>query len=86
MFGGESKKKGIRGWWEKKKRKGKKKEGCVRGWWEKKGKIIIIIINNIIIKFKSKKQNEVSNIISFLNYNFSYKTKTMYQTEFFLQS
>ena len=63
------------------------------GTWvvgEKRGKkiIIIIIINNIIIKFKSKNQNYVSNTIffCFLNCDFSCETKTMYQTEFFLQS
>ena len=38
MFGVESKKKGIRGWWEKKKERKKEREGGVRGWWEKKGK------------------------------------------------
>ena len=40
--------------------------------------------NNNIIKFKSRNQNYVSNTIFFLNCDFSYETKTMYQTEFFL--
>ena len=35
---------------------------------------------------KSKNQNYVSNTIFFLNCDFSCETKTMYQTEFFLQS
>jgi hypothetical protein len=43
-------------------------------------------INNIMIKTKSKNQNYVPNTIFFLNCDFSYETKTMYQTEFFLQS
>ena len=44
-------------------------------------------INNVIIKFKSKNQNYVPNtIFFFLNCDFSCETKTMYQTEFFLQS
>ena len=42
--------------------------------------------NNIIIKFKSRNQNYVPNTIFFLNCDFSYETKIMYQTEFFLQS
>ena len=77
MFGGESKKKGIRGWW------GKKRERVVYvGGGRKKEKKIII--NNVIIKFKSKNQNYVSNIIFFfLNCDFSCETKTMYQIEFF---
>jgi hypothetical protein len=42
--------------------------------------------NNLMIKFKSKNQNYVPNTIFFLNCDFSCETKTMYQTEFFLQS
>jgi hypothetical protein len=42
--------------------------------------------NIIIIKSKSKNQNYVPNTIFFLNCDFSCETKTMYQTEFFLQS
>ncbi len=42
--------------------------------------------NNVIIKIKFKNQNFVINIIFFLNCDFSCETKTMYQTEFFLQS
>ena len=42
--------------------------------------------NNIMIKSKSKNQNYVPNTIFFLNCDFSYETKIMYQTEFFLQS
>ena len=42
--------------------------------------------NIIIIKTESKNQNYVPNTIFFLNYDFSCETKTMYQTEFFLQS
>jgi hypothetical protein len=44
--------------------------------------------NNIIIKTKSKNQNYVpnTNFFFFLNCDFSCETKTMYQTEFFLQS
>ncbi len=42
--------------------------------------------NNVIIKVKSKNQNDVPNTIFFLNGDFSCETKTMYQTEFFLQS
>ena len=43
----------------------------------------------VIGVIKSKNQNYVLNIIFFfffLNCDFSYETKTMYQTEFFLQS
>jgi hypothetical protein len=43
-------------------------------------------INNLIIKIKSKNQNYVPNTFFFLNCDFSCETKTMYQTEFFLQS
>ena len=43
-------------------------------------------INNLMIKTKSKNQNNVPNTIFFLNCDFSCETKTMYQTEFFLQS
>jgi hypothetical protein len=39
-----------------------------------------------MIKTKSKNQNYVPNTIFFLNCDFSCETKTMYQTEFFLQS
>ena len=39
-----------------------------------------------MIKTKSKNQNNVPNTIFFLNCDFSCETKTMYQTEFFLQS
>ena len=42
--------------------------------------------NNLMIKTKSKNQNYVPNTIFFLNCDFSYEIKTMYQTEFFLQS
>jgi hypothetical protein len=44
------------------------------------------LINNVMIKTKSKNQNYVSNTIFFLNCDFSCETKTMYQTNFFLQS
>ena len=54
---------------------------------EKKGKNNNNNNNIIIIKTESKNQNYVPNIIFFfLNYDFSCETKTMYQTEFFLQS
>jgi hypothetical protein len=44
-------------------------------------------INNLMIKTKSKNQNYVPNtIFFFLNCDFNCETKTMYQTEFFLQS
>ena len=39
--------------------------------------------NNIMLKTKSKNQNDVPNK---KNCDFSCETKTMYQTEFFLQS
>ena len=42
--------------------------------------------NNIMLKTKSKNQNYVPNTNFFLNCDFSCETKTMYQTEFFLQS
>ena len=40
-------------------------------------------INNLMIKTKSKNQNNVPNTIFFLICDFSCETKTMYQTEFF---
>jgi hypothetical protein len=43
-------------------------------------------INNLMIKSKSKNQNYVPNTIFFLNCDFNCEIKTMYQTEFFLQS
>jgi hypothetical protein len=68
----------------KEKRKINKIKRGVRGWWGKKEKKRKN--NNIIIKVKSKNQNDVPNTIFFLNCDFSCETKTMYQTEFFLQS
>ena len=43
------------------------------------------LINNVMIKIKFKNQNYVPNTIFFLNCDFSCETKTIYQTEFFLQ-
>ena len=83
---GEAKRKGGGTWMvgKKKERKYKKdmKKWCrwVVGKKGKKKK------NNIMIKTKFKNQNYVPNTIFLLNYDFSCKTKTMYQTEFFLQS
>jgi hypothetical protein len=68
---------------EKKKKKKKKKEVVYVGGGEKKERKNN---NNIMLKTKSKNQNYVPNIIFFLNCDFSCETKTMYQTEFFLQS
>ena len=75
MYGGEVKRKGGEkvvyvG--------GGEKKGGVRGWWgkrkEKRKKI-----NNVIIKTKSKNQNQVPNTnYYFLNCDFSCETKTMY--------
>ena len=43
--------------------------------------------NKVMIKTKSKNQNYIPNtIFFFLNCDFSCETKTMYQTNFFLQS
>jgi hypothetical protein len=92
---GEVKRKGG-GMWvvgKKKERKNKKemKKWCrwvvgKKGKKKKKEKLI----NNIMIKTKFKNQNYVPNTIFFffffLNCDFSCKTKTMYQTNFFLQS
>jgi hypothetical protein len=39
-----------------------------------------------MLKTKSKNQNYVPNTIFFLNCDFNCEIKTMYQTEFFLQS
>jgi hypothetical protein len=67
----------------------KKKKGGVRGWWGKKERKKKKKNNKVIIKIKSENQNYVTNIIFFfffLNCDFSCETKTMYQTEFFLQS
>jgi hypothetical protein len=65
----------------------KGREGGYVGGGEKKGKEKKNNNNNIIIiKFKSRNQNYVPNIIFFLNCDFSSETKTTYQTEFFLQS
>ena len=82
---------GVRGWWgEKKERKKRKKneEVVYMGGGEKrKEKRKKKKNNNVMIKTKSKNQNYVPNIIFFfLNCDFSCETKTMYQTEFFLQS
>ena len=79
---GKVKRKGYVGGGEKR-RKGKKRERVVYvGGGRKKNNN-----NNVIIKFKSKNQNYVPNIIFFfLNCDFSCEIKTMYQTEFFLQS
>ena len=56
----------LRGWWgkkrERKKKKNKIKSG-VRGWWGKKEKKRKN--NNVIIKVKSKNQNDVPNTIFF---------------------
>jgi hypothetical protein len=69
----------------KEKRKKIKIKRGVRGWWGKKEKKRKN--NNVIIKVKSKNQNDVPNaIFFFLNCDFSCETKIMYQTEFFLQS
>jgi hypothetical protein len=86
-------------WWGKSKKKGrgdtwvvggKKKGKKIKRWctWVvgKKGKKKKKKINNVMIKTKSKNQNYVPKTIFFLNCDFSCETKTMYQTEFFLQS
>ena len=73
----------------RKKKKKKKKKKVIR----KKNIYLFFIfiikklINNVMIKTKSRNQNYVPNIIFFfLNCDFSCETKTIYQTKFFLQS
>jgi hypothetical protein len=85
--GGKVKRKGrgVRGWWGKKKRKKKKMKTWCTWVVGKKGKKKEKKINNVMIKTKSKNQNYVPNTIFFKNCDFSCETKTMYQTEFFLQ-
>jgi hypothetical protein len=70
----------------KEKRKKKKKVVYVSGREKKERKKEKKNNNNIMLKTKSKNQNYVPNTIFFLNCDFSCETKTMYQTEFFLQS
>jgi U3 small nucleolar RNA-associated protein 14 len=92
VWWGRSKKKG-RGTWvvgknkERKKKKKKMKMWCTWVVGEKrKEKRKKKKCNNVIIKTKSKNQNYVPNtIFFFLNCDFSCETKTMYQTNFFLQ-
>jgi hypothetical protein len=72
---------------KKEKKKKRRRRSGVRGWWGKKRKKKRKKNNNnIMLKTKSKNQNYVPNTIFFLNCDFSCETKTMYQTEFFLQS
>ena len=75
----EQNRRGVHGWWGKK-RKEKRNKEVVRGWWGKKGKKKEKRNNNVMIKIKFKNQNYVPNTIFFFNCDFSCETKTMYQT------
>ena len=70
----------------KKKEKEEEEEVVYVGDGEKRKEKKEKKINNVMIKTKSKNQKYVPNTIFFLNCDFSCETKTMYQTEFFLQS